>query len=216
MKIYKQGLFTGERALYDIHDAEIIDSTFDGSTWCIYYFQSTGGLIANNIVKNQGVTGIFNFQTPNTIIRNNTVINAKNHGIDVRHMVGPNVKVINNKIVGAKEGIYLLHSGKHTVTGNTIVNCSLSSITCCGANNILIENNTLQNSRIGVLLSGSAPVGGSYVGYTNITIGNNNWKLDQLPFPPSFVFYVAEAKSDDSVSARRMGAYDRRNVPDCE
>ena len=28
-KIYKQGLFTGERALYDIHDAEIIDSTFD-------------------------------------------------------------------------------------------------------------------------------------------------------------------------------------------
>lgn len=29
MKIYKQGLFTGERALYDIHDAEIIDSTFD-------------------------------------------------------------------------------------------------------------------------------------------------------------------------------------------
>ena len=29
MKQYKQGLFTGERALYDIHDAEIIDSTFD-------------------------------------------------------------------------------------------------------------------------------------------------------------------------------------------
>ena len=28
-KIYKQGLYTGERALSDIHDAEIIDSTFD-------------------------------------------------------------------------------------------------------------------------------------------------------------------------------------------
>ena len=28
-KVYKQGLYTGERALYDIHDAEIIDSTFD-------------------------------------------------------------------------------------------------------------------------------------------------------------------------------------------
>ena len=192
---------------YQSKNTQIIDSTFDGSTWGIYYFQSTGGLIANNIVKNQGVTGIFNFQTPNTIIRNNTVINAKNHGIDVRHMVGPNVKVINNKIVGAKEGIYLLHSGKHTVTGNTIVNCSLSSITCCGANNILIENNTLQNSRIGVLLSGSAPVGGSYVGYTNITIGNNNWKLDQLPFPPSFVFYVAEAKSDYATVNTMMGTH---------
>ena len=28
-QIFKQGLYTGERALYDIHDAEIIDSTFD-------------------------------------------------------------------------------------------------------------------------------------------------------------------------------------------
>ena len=33
MKLYKQGLYTGERALYDIHDAEILDSTFaDGES----------------------------------------------------------------------------------------------------------------------------------------------------------------------------------------
>ncbi|WP_405304929.1 right-handed parallel beta-helix repeat-containing protein, partial [Methanobrevibacter sp.] len=192
---------------YQSKNTQIINSTFDGSTWGIYYFQSTAGLIERNTVKNQGVTGIFNFQTPNTTIRSNTVINAKNHGIDVRHMVGPNVKVLDNKIVGSKEGIYLLHSGKHTVTGNTIINCSLSSITCCGANNILIENNTLQNSRIGVLLSGSAPVGGSYVGYTNITIGTNTWKLDTLPFPPSFTFYVAEAKSDYSTVESMMGTH---------
>ena len=192
---------------YQSTNTQIINSTFDGSTWGIYFYQSTGGLIENNKVKNQGVTGIFNFQTPNTVIRGNTITNAKNHGIDVRHQVGPNVKVLDNKIVGSKEGIYLLHSGKHTVTGNTIINCSLSSITCCGANNILIENNTLQNSRIGVLLSGSAPVGGSYVGYTNITIGNNQWKLDTLPFPPSFTFYVAEAKSDYATVDTMMGTH---------
>ena len=192
---------------YKSTNTQILNSTFDGSSWGIYFFQSNGGLIEKNIVKNQGITGIFNFQTPNTIIRNNTVINAKNHGIDVRHQVGPNVTVVNNKIVGAKEGIYLLHSGKHTVTGNTIINCSVSSITCCGANNILIENNALQNSRIGVLLSGSAPVGGSYVGYTNITIGTNTWKLDQLPFPPSFTFYVAEAKSDYASVDSMMGTH---------
>ena len=29
MKVFKQGLFTGERALYDTHDAQILDSTFD-------------------------------------------------------------------------------------------------------------------------------------------------------------------------------------------
>ena len=28
-KVFKQGLYTGERALYDTHDADIIDSTFD-------------------------------------------------------------------------------------------------------------------------------------------------------------------------------------------
>ena len=192
---------------YQSTNTQIINSTFEGSTWGIYFYQSTGGLIENNKVKNQGVTGIFNFQTPNTIIRGNTITNAKNHGIDVRHMVGPNVKVLDNKIVGSKEGIYLLHSGKHTVTGNTIINCSLSSITCCGANNILIENNNLQNSRIGVLLSGSAPVGGTYVGYSNITIGNNQWKLDTLPFPPSFTFYVAEAKSDYATVNTMMGTH---------
>ena len=192
---------------YQSTNTQILNSKFEGSTWGIYYFQSTGGVIEGNTLKNQGVTGIFNFQTPKTIIRNNTVINAKNHGIDVRHMIGPNVQVLDNKVVGAKEGIYLLHSGKHTVTGNTIINCSLSSITCCGANNILIENNTLQNSRIGVLLAGSAPVGGSYVGYSNITIGTNEWKLDQLPFPPSFVFYVAEAKSDYATIETMMGTH---------
>ncbi|MBR4447045.1 NosD domain-containing protein [Methanobrevibacter sp.] len=192
---------------YKSTNTQITNSTFDGSSWGIYFFQSTGGLIEKNIVKNQGITGIFNFQTPNTIIRNNTVINAKNHGIDVRHNIGPNVTVVNNKIVGAKEGLYLLHSGKHTVTGNTIINCSESSITCCGANNILIENNTFQNSRIGVLLAGSAPSGGNYVPYTNITIGTNTWKLDQLPFPPTFTCYVAEAKSDYASVDTMMGTH---------
>lgn len=192
---------------YQSTNTQIINSTFDGSSWGIYYYQSTGGLIEGNIVKNQGITGIFNFQTPNTIIRGNNVTNAKNHGIDVRHKVGPNVQVLNNKIVGSKEGIYLLHSGKHKVTGNTIINCSVSSITCCGASNILIENNTLQNSRVGVLLAGSAPAGGSYVAYTNITIGTNTWKLDQLPFPPSFTFYVAEAKSNYATVDTMMGTH---------
>lgn len=192
---------------YQSTNTQIINSTFDGSSWGIYYFQSQGGLIESNIVKNQGITGIFNFQTPNTIIRNNNVTGAKNHGIDVRHMITKNVQVINNRIIGSKEGIYILHTGKNNVTGNTIINCSVSSITCCGANNILIENNVLQNSRVGVLLAGSAPSGGQYVPYTNITIGTNTWKLDQLPFPPSFTFYVAEAKSDYATVDTMMGTH---------
>ena len=192
---------------YFSNNTKVSNVTLSGSSWGIWFQNCNDGTIENNVVKNQKTTGIFNFQSPRTVIKNNTVINAKNHGIDVRHGVGPNVKILNNKIIGSKEGIYLLHSAKHVVTGNTIINCTLSSITCCGASHITIKNNKLYNSRIGILLGGGAPVGGTYTGYNNITIGKNDWKLDTLPMPPSFVFYVAEAKGDYASLDSMMGTY---------
>lgn len=192
---------------YFSNHTTITNTSITGCSWGIWFQNCADGIIENNKVQNQLITGIFNFQSPRTIIRNNTVTNAKNHGIDVRHGVGPNVKVLNNTVIGSKEGIYLLHSAKHVVTGNTIMNCSLSSITCCGASHITIKNNRLLNSRIGVLLGGGQPVGGAYTGYNNITIGENEWKLDNLPMPPSFVFYVAEAKGDYASTSAMMGTY---------
>ena len=82
------------------------------------------------------------------------VSNAINHGIDVRHSIGPNVKVINNTVIGSKEGIYLMHSKGHTASYNTLINCTISSITCYGSSNINIYNNTMKKSRIEVLLGG--------------------------------------------------------------
>lgn len=192
---------------YFSNHTTITNTTIDGCSWGIWFQNCADGTIENNNVKNQGITGIFNFQSPRTLIRKNTVTNAKNHGIDVRHGVGPAVKVLNNTVIGAKEGIYLLHSAKHVVTGNTIINCSISSITCCGASHITIKDNKLQNSRIGVLLGGGQPVGGSYTGYNNITIGTNEWKLAALPFPPSFCYYVAEAKGDYAGVDAMMGTH---------
>ena len=192
---------------YFSNHTTITNTSITGCSWGIWFQNCADGIIENNKVQNQLITGILNFQSPRTIIRNNTVTNAKNHGIDVRHGVGPNVKVLNNTVIGAKEGIYLLHSAKHVVTGNIIRNCSLSSITCCGASHITINNNKLLNSRIGVLLGGGQPVGGAYTGYNNITIGENEWKLDNLPMPPSFVFYVAEAKGDYASTSAMMGTY---------
>ena len=156
---------------------------------------------------------IYNYFSNHTTISNITIdgcswgIWAKNHGIDVRHGVGPNVKVLNNTVIGSKEGIYLLHSPKHVVTGNTIINCTVSSITCCGASHITIKDNKLYNSRIGILLGGGAPQGGAYTGYNNITIGTNEWKIDELPFPPSFQYYVAEAKADYASMDSMMGTH---------
>jgi parallel beta-helix repeat protein len=192
---------------YFSNKTTITNTSIDGCSWGIWFQNCADGIIENNNVKNQGITGIFNFQSPRTVIRNNTVTNAKNHGIDVRHGVGPNVKVLNNTVIGAKEGIYLLHSAKHIVRGNTIQDCSLSSITCCGASHIIIEDNKLYGSRIGVLLGGGQPVGGAYTGYNNITIGSNEWKFDKLPMPPSFEFYVAEAKGEYASVESMMGTY---------
>ncbi|WP_406534899.1 NosD domain-containing protein [Methanobrevibacter sp.] len=192
---------------YYSNNTKITNTTIDGCSWGIWLQNCADTIVENNKVMNQGITGIFSFQSPRTTIKNNTVKNAKNHGIDVRHGLGPAAKILNNTVIGSKEGIYLLHSAKHTVTGNTIINCTLSSITCCGASHITIKNNKLQNSRIGILLGGGAPVGGTYTGYNNITIGENEWKLDQLPMPPSFVFYVAEAKGDYASTDAMMGTY---------
>ena len=192
---------------YFSNQTTISNITVDGCSWGIWLQNCNEAIIENNTVRNQGITGIFNFQSPRTIIRNNTVTNAKNHGIDVRHAVGPNVQVLNNTVIGSKEGIYLLHSKGHTVTGNTIINCTISSITCCGASNINIYDNKLYYSRIGVLLGGGQPVGGTYAGYNNITIGANEWKIDELPFPPSFEYYVAEAKGDYASVESMMGTH---------
>ena len=194
-------------------EVNINNNTFDGSCTGIYLNGSPDGTIYNNTVKNQASTGILNFGSARTLIENNTVINAVNHGIDARHASGPNVKVINNTVIGSKEGIYLMHSKGHIATENTIINSTISSITCYGSGNIRIYNNKLQYSRIGILLAS---------GYSNITIEENEYKLYRLPMPPIFTYYVAEAKSDYQGAEDIMGTYTdiTKNGPnysmDCE
>ena len=86
---------------------KVDNNTIEGSSWGIYMTSSPDGTVSNNLIENQKTTGFLNFGSARTLITNNTVINAKNHGIDVRHGTGPNVQVINNTIIGSKEGIYL-------------------------------------------------------------------------------------------------------------
>ncbi|MBR6023928.1 MAG: right-handed parallel beta-helix repeat-containing protein [Methanobrevibacter sp.] len=174
------------------------NNTIEGSSWGIYMTSSPDGTISNNLIKNQKTTGILNFGSARTLITNNTIKNAKNHGIDVRHGTGPNVQVINNTVIGSKEGIYLMHSKGHTATQNTLINCTISSISCYGSSEINLYDNTMRKSRIGVLLGG---------GYTNITIGENTYQLDNLPFPPTFVYYVAAAQSDFQSATDDIGVY---------
>lgn len=174
------------------------DNVLDGSSWGLYLRYSADGQIVDNVIKNQAVTGILSFGSARTQIERNKVINAKNHGIDVRHGTGPNVQVINNTVIGSKEGIYLMHSRGHTAAFNNIINCTISSISCYGSSNIQLYNNTLFKSRIGVLLGG---------GYSNITVGTNDFKLENLPYPPTFVYNIAEAQSDYQSDVNMMGTH---------
>ena len=177
---------------------KIDNNTIEGSSWGIYMTSSPDGTVSNNLIENQKTTGFLNFGSARTLITNNTVINAKNHGIDVRHGTGPNVEIINNTVIGSKEGIYLMHSKGHTATQNTLINCSISSITCYGSSEVNLYDNTMYKSRIGVLLGG---------GYSDITIGENNFPLDNLPFPPTFIYYVATAQSDYQSATDDIGVY---------
>ena len=171
---------------YQSKNLEIINNTIIGSSWGIYLQTCVNTTINQNTIKNQATTGILNFGSAKSIIKNNKITNAVNHGIDIRHGTGPNVTVFNNTVIGSKEGIYLMHSGGHTVYNNTLINCTISSITCYGSSNIYIYNNTMFKSRMGVLLGS---------GFSNITIGENNYKLANLPYPPTFVYYVGIADS---------------------
>ncbi|WP_407378598.1 right-handed parallel beta-helix repeat-containing protein [Methanobrevibacter sp.] len=177
---------------------KIDNNTIEGSSWGIYMTSSPDGTVSNNLIENQKTTGFLNFGSARTLITNNTVINAKNHGIDVRHGTGPNVQVINNTVIGSKEGIYLMHSKGHTATQNTLINCSISSITCYGSSAVNLYDNTMYKSRIGVLLGG---------GFSDITIGENKFQLDNLPFPPTFVYYVATAQSAYQSATNDIGVY---------
>ena len=173
------------------------NNVVDGSSWGIYLRFSHDCQIVENIIKNQAVTGLLSFGSARTQIERNTVIDAKNHGIDVRHGTGPNVQVINNTISGSKEGIYLMHSQGHTAAFNTIENCTISSISCYGSSNVEIYNNTMKKSRIGIFLSG----------HSNITVGTNTWALDNLPYPPTFVYYILDTQSNLQSATNMMGTH---------
>lgn len=190
----------GQAAVFasEANNLTIEKSTITGGYWGIYLQYCADGTVTDNTIKNQEAIGIINFGSARTIIANNKVINAKNHGIDARHGTGPNVQVINNTVIGSKEGIYLMHSKGHTVNGNTIINCTTSSITCYGSGQITLSNNTLKKSRIGILLGG---------GYYDINIEENTFALDNLPFPPTFVYYVAQANTAYQTSTDVIGTY---------
>ena len=174
-----------------------------GASWGIFEQYSSDSIISKNTVHNVYTTGIMNFGSPRALIVENAIIDATNHGIDTRHGTGPNVTSAFNTISGAKEGIYLMHSKGHTVYNNSVSNCKISGITAYGSGNEAIFNNKIAGSRIGFLLGG---------GYYNVTIGENEFALDFLPFPPTFVTYLVKAENKYQSADNVIGTYSDHNA----
>ena len=187
------GIFTDTSTNLTITGCDI-----KGASFGLYVSYSPNAIITNNNIHDQYTNGIINFASAKSIIANNTITNVVNHGIDVRHGVGPNVIVFNNTIDGAKEGIYLMHSKGHMVYNNTIKNAKIASITAYGSGNEYIFNNTMTGSRIGLLLGS---------GYYNVTIGPNSYTLDTLPYPPTFGTYIAFADTQFQSPEEVQGTY---------
>nr|WP_255596615.1 right-handed parallel beta-helix repeat-containing protein [Methanobrevibacter sp. TMH8] len=147
--------------------------------------------VYNNIVTNMADTGIINFGSGAAIINNNTISNVGRHGIDIRHGSSANSVVSNNIITNASEGIYTMHSGGHIFLNNTIINTTLSAITAYGAFDVLIQNNTMKNGIIGILLSSS---------YSNITLIGNNFTYTSKSTSPNFGYNLVTSDSANSNS----------------
>jgi len=176
----------------------ITNNSLNLASWGIYAVECPNLLISNNSVANMATTGILSFGSSHAIISNNSVQNCSNHGIDVRHPVGPDVTVSGNLVNNCNEGIYLMHSQGHSVYNNTITNCKLSSITVYGAGNVNITNNTMSNSFVGVLLSS---------GFYNVNIQNNTYNLTSTMFPPTFPYYVLIADSSTNSKTSANGTF---------
>ena len=181
-------------ALRNTDNISIHDNTLNNSAWGVFLAMSTGATtmsVYNNVVTNMADTGIINFGSGSAIINNNTISNVGRHGIDVRHGSSSNTIVSNNTITNASEGIYTMHSGGHIFANNTIINTTLSAITVYGAYDILIQNNTMKNGIIGILLASS---------YRNITLTDNNFTYTSKSTSPNFGYNLVTANTATSNS----------------
>lgn len=194
------GMGYGNSLIYSqyVSGLNITNNSLNLASWGIYAVECPNLLVSNNSVVNMATTGILSFGSANAIISNNNVQNCSNHGIDVRHPVGPNVTVSGNFVNNCNEGIYLMHSQGHSVYNNTIKNCKLSSITVYGAGNVNITNNTMSNSFVGVLLSS---------GFYNVNIQSNTYNLTSTMFPPTFPYYVLIADSSTNSKTNANGTF---------
>jgi parallel beta-helix repeat protein len=140
-------------------------------------FLSANTVITNNIFNNPDNAGIFLQYHDYPVVRDNTINNTANIGIQINYGYG-NLEVTNNQITGATDyGIYLYHcvGGTGFPGGPGLV--ANNMLQCRGGNGIDLYTCSNQNvyyNSVNMTVAGSY----GYYGYsntTNVVVQNNNF-----------------------------------------
>lgn len=138
-KVFKQGLYTGERALYDTHDAEIIDSTFDDG-------ESPLKECSDLVVKHS----IFKWKYPlwyseNILCEDTTLLETARSGI----WYTKNIKMVNCHISAPKTF--------RRAEGITLINCALPNAleTMWNCKNITLQDVSATGDYFGLNVDGA-------------------------------------------------------------
>ena len=118
----------------------------------LYDFASKNNIISENIIKNNGDSGIVIYNPSNNMISNNTITNNNGYGLEL--IKSSNNSVSKNIIKGnSNGGIYISQSSNNNVIENNISNNNEQGMFLWRTSNNIITSNKITNHNIGIKIS---------------------------------------------------------------
>jgi len=170
---------------FEIEDADYVTvSGFTAKLWGIRFWDSSHGIIRENILSERG--GIQLSNCSNCVVSDNVISPFLDNGITIKKDSISNT-ISNNYISGAKnDGICIQDDSNDVlITGNFITDSDMDGINVYGADSIIISDNTIINNDQGINLwpaSNSSVIGNTVTNNNNginvfnsesLTISNN-------------------------------------------
>ena len=122
-------------------EVQLINSTFEGYDYPIFYDDGSEGTVEGCIVKNSGSSGFMSHAESEVTIENNLFTGSAKHGV---RSTGGTIHVKNNLIIkNRNRGVYLGNNTAHgELTNNAIIENG-SGISAFASSDLEIENNVI-------------------------------------------------------------------------
>ena len=140
-------------------DIRLRDCDIAGSGGYGVWFDSVGGEVSGNTIRNSADTAFTSFDALGLLVAQNTIRDAADNGIEIlRNTIGDDgTLVVNNRIENIRAGaggsgqhgnaINAFRAGNVIVAGNRIRNCDFSAVRGNSASNIHITGNSVSDVR---------------------------------------------------------------------